>query len=150
MMRGRPQPFKQVFRELYTPTENERGEGGVSSRRYVGHQIDARRASGLFAARNWVRYHGNGFERTFHNEKIHVFCNVEDGWGTAAEVEGATINDVRFGPVGSWRAIALDKVPPRVYSEAMRDLDLVVSVGHASGVDPQGSESAVEVRAHRG
>ncbi|WP_336642432.1 DUF5724 domain-containing protein [Microbacterium sp. MMO-113] len=147
MMRGRPQPFKQVFRELYTPTENERGEGGVSSRRYVGHQIDARRASGLFAARNWVRYHGNGFERTFHNEKIHVFCNVEDGWGTAAEVEGATINDVRFGPVGSWRAIALDKVPPRVYSEAMRDLDLVVSVGHASGVDPQGSESAVEVRA---
>ena len=146
MTRGRPQPFKQVFRELYVPTENERGEGGISSRRYVGHQIDARRSSGLFIARNWVRDYGMGFERTFHNEKIHVFCNVEEGWGTAAEVEDATIDDVRFGPVGSWRAIPLEEVPPRVYSETMRDLDLVVSVGHSSGVDPQTSESTVEVR----
>ncbi|WP_311242968.1 DUF4132 domain-containing protein [Microbacterium sp. WCS2018Hpa-23] len=146
MTRGRPQPFKQVFRELYVPTENERGEGGMSSRRYVGHQIDARRASGLFTARNWVRDFGQGFERTFHNERIHVFCNVEGGWGTAGEVEDAAIDDVRFGPVGSWRAIPLEQVPPRVYSEAMRDLDLVVSVGHSSGVDPQTSESTVEVR----
>ncbi|WP_341935141.1 DUF5724 domain-containing protein [Microbacterium sp. LWO14-1.2] len=146
MMRGRPQPFKQVFRELYTPTENERGEGGVSSRRYVGHQIDARRASGLFTARNWVRDYGRGFERTFHNERIHVFCNVEDAWGTAGEVEDATIDDVRFGPVGSWNAIGLEEVPPRVYSETMRDLDLVVSVAHSSGVDPQTSESTVEMR----
>ncbi|MFJ4224420.1 DUF5724 domain-containing protein [Microbacterium sp. NPDC089695] len=146
MTRGRPQPFKQVFRELYVPTENERGEGGISSRRYVGHQVAARRASGLFIARNWVREYGRGFERTFHNEKIHVFCNVEEGWGTAAEVEDATIDDVRFGVVGSWRAIPLEEVPPRVYSETMRDLDLVVSVGHSSGVDPQSSESTVEVR----
>lgn len=146
MTRGRPQPFKQVFRELYVPTENERGEGGISSRRYVGHQIDARRASGLFIARNWVRDYGRGYERTFHNERIHVFCNVEDGWGTAGEVEDATIDDVRFGPVGSWRAMPLEEVPPRVYSETMRDLDLVVSVGHSSGVDPQTSESTVEMR----
>jgi len=29
-------------------------------------------------------------------------------------------------------------VPPRLFSEVMRDLDLVVSVAHAGGVDPQG------------
>ncbi len=146
MTRGRPQPFKQVFRELYVPTENEKGEGGVSSRRYAGHQIDARRASGLFTARGWVRDYGIGYERTFHNEKIHVFCNVDDGWDTAAGVEDAAVGDVRFGRAGSHRAILLDEVPPRVYSETMRDLDLVVSVAHSSGVDPQSSESTIEVR----
>ncbi|WP_223586866.1 DUF5724 domain-containing protein [Microbacterium sp. OVT16B] len=146
MTRGRPQPFKQVFRELYVPTENEKGEGGVSSRRYAGHQIDARRASGLFTARGWLRDYGIGYERTFHNEKIHVFCNVDDGWDTAAGAEDATVSDVRFGPAGSHRAIPLDDVPPRVYSETMRDLDLVVSVAHSSGVDPQSSESTIEAR----
>lgn len=34
-----------------------------------------------------------------------------------------------------------------VFSEAMRDLDLVVSVAHAGGVDPEATASTVEMRA---
>lgn len=146
MTRGRPQPFKQLFRELYVLNENEQAEQGISSRRYVGHQLDSRRAAGLFAARGWVRDHGFGYERTFHNERIIAFCNTSGGWGTAAEVEEAVTDDVRFGHVGSQRAIPLSEVPPRVFSETMRDLDLVVSVAHVSGVDPQSSESSIELR----
>lgn len=146
MTRGRPQPFKQLFRELYVLNENEQTEQGISSRRYVGHQLDSRRAAGLFAARGWVREHGFGYERTFHNERIIAFCNTSGGWGTAGEVEEAVTDDVRFGRVGSHVAIPLSDVPPRVFSETMRDLDLVVSVGHVSGVDPQTSESSIELR----
>lgn len=146
MTRGRPQPFKQLFRELYVLNENEQVEQGISSRRYVGHQLDSRRAAGLFAARGWVRDYGFGYERTFHNERIIAFCNTSGGWGTAAEVEEAVTDDVRFGHVGSHRAIPLSEVPPRVFSETMRDLDLVVSVAHVSGVDPQASESSIELR----
>ncbi|NKB18060.1 MAG: hypothetical protein HC770_08250 [Pseudanabaena sp. CRU_2_10] len=35
---------------------------------------------------------------------------------------------------------------PRVFSEVMRDLDLVVSVAHQGGVDPEASASTVEMR----
>lgn len=62
-------------------------------------------------------------------------------------MEDATISDVTFHSAGSWQPLPLDEVPGRVFSEVMRDLDLVVSVAHASGVDPEASESSVEMRA---
>jgi hypothetical protein len=40
----------------------------------------------------------------------------------------------------------LTAVPPRIFSEVMRDLDLVVSVAHRGGVDPEASASTVEMR----
>ena len=36
--------------------------------------------------------------------------------------------------------------PPRLFSEVMRDLDLVASVAHAGGVDPEASASKMEMR----
>jgi hypothetical protein len=41
----------------------------------------------------------------------------------------------------------LGVVPPVVFSETMRDVDLVVSVAHAGGVDPEATASTVEMRA---
>ncbi|MGR2751902.1 DUF5724 domain-containing protein [Agromyces arachidis] len=146
MSTGVRQPFKQAFRELYTPSAGERDEAGTSSRRYAGHQLDARRAGGIFASRGWISDFQAGFSRTFHREKLTVWCRVSTGWGTPAEVEDATVDDVTFHPAGDWLPMKLDDVPPRVFSEAMRDLDLVVSVAHASGIDPEASESSVEMR----
>jgi hypothetical protein len=40
----------------------------------------------------------------------------------------------------------LAEVPPRVFSEVMRDCDLVVSVAHVGGVDPEASASTVQMR----
>ena len=42
--------------------------------------------------------------------------------------------------------MGLDEVPPRLFSEVMRDLDLVVSVAHRGGVDPEASHSTIEMR----
>jgi hypothetical protein len=41
----------------------------------------------------------------------------------------------------------LDSILPVVLSEAMRDLDLVVSVAHAGGADPGATASTTEMRA---
>ena len=38
-------------------------------------------------------------------------------------------------------------MPRVVFSEAMRDLDLVVSVAHAGGVDPEATASTTQMRA---
>jgi hypothetical protein len=40
----------------------------------------------------------------------------------------------------------LKDVPPRVFSEVMRDVDLMVSVAHRGEVDPEASASTVELR----
>jgi hypothetical protein len=147
MTAGRTQPFKQLFRELYTLNANERDERGVSSRRYAGHQVEARRAGGIFTSRGWVADFEQGFSRTWHRHKLTAWCHLVDGWGSPTEVEDATIDQVTFHPAGAWQPLPLADVPPRVFSETMRDLDLVVSVAHSSGVDPEASESSVEVRA---
>lgn len=71
----------------------------------------------------------------------------EDYFLTPADVEGLTIASVLFHTRDGWKPIPLADVPPRVFSEAMRDVDLVVSVAHRGGVDPEASESTVEMRA---
>jgi hypothetical protein len=67
------------------------------------------------------------------------------GW-TPAQVEGLTLDGVSFRRVGEQKPMPLAEVPPRLFSEAMRDGDLVVSVAHAGGVDPEASASTTQMR----
>jgi hypothetical protein len=146
MVGERRQPFKQLFRELYTLNASERDESGVSSRRFAGHQVEGRQAGGIFTSRGWVADFEQGFSRTFHQQKTTAWCHLVNGWGSPTEVEDATIDDVTFHPAGKWQPLPLSDVAPRVFSETMRGLDLVVSVAHASGVDPETSESSIAMR----
>jgi hypothetical protein len=134
-----------VFRELYTVTAAEVDEHDRSSR-YAGHQVQSRQAAALFRARGWVADFEVGFTKTFHREKLTVWCSVLNGWGSPTEVEDATVETVTFHRAGDYRDLPLTEVPKRLFSEVMRDLDLVVSVAHSGGVDPESSASTVEMR----
>lgn len=139
----RKQPFRQVFRELYVPVPDE----GPESTRYAGQQVQVRRAHALLRGRGWVfDWESAGFGRTFHRQGWTAWCTGEDlhpGTG----IEDGTVGTVHFARAGSWEPVPLAEVPGRLFSEVMRDLDLVVSVAHASGVDPEASMSTVESRA---
>ena len=139
------QPFKQVFRELYIPTKAELDDGDVS-RRYAGHQLQPRKALALLGGRGWVSHPEEGIRRTFHDADLTVALGFLDGWGSPVEVEAPTLEEVRFYPRGEWKPIQIADVPTRLFSEAMRDLDLVVSVAHAGGVDPEATASTIEMR----
>ena len=141
----RVQPFKQVFRELYVLTATEQEEG-VRSLRYAGHQVNPKQALALLASRGWVNHYEEGARRTFHEEGITAWVASLAGGFTPAEVSGLTVEEVAFYLRGDWRPMKLEDVPPRLFSEVMRDLDLVVSVAHAGGVDPEASASTVEMR----
>jgi hypothetical protein len=145
--RERIQPFKQVFRELYLLTEAER-EDATRSRRYAGHQVQSRQARALLGKRGWVSdYEDEEVRRTFHAEGLTAWVEFDYGWTTPAEVEGLTVEAVGFRRRGDWRPLKLEEVPSRLFSEVMRDVDLVVSVAHAGGVDPEATASTVEMRA---
>ncbi|HET7144577.1 MAG TPA: DUF5724 domain-containing protein, partial [Anaerolineales bacterium] len=142
----RIQPFKQVFRELYVPTSTEKDEGNLS-RRYAGQQVNPRQALALFGGRGWVVDPNEGVQKTFHDAGFSARVGFLQGIFTPAEVEGLTIEAVVFTKRGEWSALKLQDIPPRIFSEVMRDLDLVVSVAHAGGVDPESSASSIDARA---
>jgi len=141
----RVQPFKQVFRELYPITDGERGT--QRTRRYAGHQVNPRQALSLLGGRGWLVSPDEGVSRTFHDADLTARLAFEEPFFTPADIEGLTLAEVVFAKKGDWAPLPLDQIPPRVFSETMRDLDLVVSVAHSGGVDPEATASTVEMRA---
>ncbi len=143
----RIQPFKQIFRELYLLTEAER-QDDVISRRYAGQQTQARQAMALLGQRGWVAdmYEGDA-TRTFHERGLTA--TLSSLYGGMPEGDALTLDGVSFHRAGDpWgKPVPLAETPPLVFSEVMRDLDLVVSVAHRGGVDPESSASTVEMRA---
>ena len=139
----RVQPFKQIFRELYVLTKQERRDGAIS-RRYDGQQVQPSQALALFGARGWNT--NDGAFKIFYEQEVTASVLFQNGVFTPLEVEGATLAGVQFTRREDWRPIKLAEVEPRLFSEVMRDVDLVVSVAHAGGVDPEASASTVEMR----
>ncbi len=144
-LRERVQPFKQVFRELYVPTSNET-EDGTLSRRYAGHQVNPRQAVAMMGGRGWVNAPEEGLRRTYHAEGLAAYIEFNEYFTTPADVEGLTVEAVRFTRRNEWKPLKLDEIPPRLFSETMRDVDLMVSVAHMGGVDPEASASTTEMR----
>jgi hypothetical protein len=141
------QPFKQVFRELYVLTAAERETSPVS-RRYEGHQVQPRQAMALFGGRGWLTSYESGeVSRVFHRHGLVARVRFDLGLFTPAEAGLPAIDGMYFTRLGEYLAQPLGDVPPVVFSEAMRDVDLVVSVAHAGGVDPEATASTTEMRA---
>jgi hypothetical protein len=132
------QPFKQAFREIYrlTPAEEETG---VYSNRFAAHIVHYRQLYALFKERGWqanfLGHYDGGYEGTaraefgdgewracFHHEPTAD----DDGYAP----EYATTDQVRFERRDGRRRreVSLAEVPPLVFSEAMRDVDLFVGV----------------------
>lgn len=142
---GRVQPFKQVFRELYPVTESERGQ--TASTRYAGHQVNPAQAKALLTGRGWLWTMEEGVSKTFHTAGLTASMDCVMPWFTPLEMEGLTLAQVIFRERQSGKPLRCDDVPPRLFSEVMRDLDLVVSVAHLGGVDPEATASTVAMRA---
>lgn len=141
----RVQPFKQVFRELYVPTEQELSDA-TFSRRYAGWQVNPRQALALLGSRGWITAPEEGVFKTFHDTQLVAWIEFMEGFYTPADVEGLTLEKVRFAKRGADEALNLAEVPPRLFSEVMRDVDLIVSVAHRGEVDPEASAGTVELR----
>ncbi|MGD9791367.1 MAG: DUF5724 domain-containing protein [Phycisphaerales bacterium] len=147
----RVQPFKQVFREVYVPTQTELGKPKDPStsfvNRYAGQQVQPRQALALFGSRGWVARPEEGVQRTFHHERLTVRLEFEETFFTPAEIDGLTLAGLSFSNASTHESIPIKNIPARLFSEIMRDIDLVVSVAHRGEVDPEASHSTVEMRA---
>jgi hypothetical protein len=140
----RVQPFKQVFRELYTLRDVERDKDELT--RYAGHQVRPSKALAILQKRGWIARHEEGVSKTNHALGITARLTVEFVGFSPADIEGVPLEGLVFTKVKEYGAIPLKDIPPLFFSETVRDLDLVVGVASMVGVDPEASESTVEMR----
>ncbi|MBQ6617163.1 MAG: DUF4132 domain-containing protein [Thermoguttaceae bacterium] len=138
------QPFKQAFRELYVLDKDEKLDG-VRSRRYEGYQFMAKKGAGVMKNRGWTIDYYDGLIKRYRKEGLVAMVNSDCCWFTPADIEPPVLETIEFC-TESGRPVRLEDVPPRLFSETMRDVDLLVSVAHASGVGPEASHSTVEMR----
>jgi hypothetical protein len=151
-MRGITQPFKQAHREIYLLTDAERTTETYSNR-FAAHVLRQHQFKALCDQRGW-RYHLMG-DWDSHNTPTRVLSER----GIAAEfwVDGAngaelgqsgvytliTTDQVRF-PALDGRPMPLARVPPLLFSELMRDVDLFVGVASV-GNDPNWADGGPQM-----
>ena len=139
------QPFKQLFRELYLVTEDEKQKS--TTNRFDGYQVQPNKAITLLKSRGWkIGYYEPIRKISYHYNTVTVIDFVYD-YLTAAEVEAPTLQEVTFIERLTHKPILLQNVSAVHFSEVLRDIDLVVSVAHVGEVDPEASHSTTEMRA---
>ena len=138
------QPFKQVFRELYVKTVDEKGRD--KSLRYAGHQVQPSKTVALLKTRRWIIDGQEGLEKVYYKENIIAKIFALADWFSPADIEAPTLEEVQFFDRKTFKPILIDEVPDLIFTEVMRDIDLVVSVAHVGDVDPEASHSTIEMR----
>lgn len=161
---GITQPFKQAHREVYLLTDAERGTGGYSNR-FAAHILRQHQFQSLAAVRGWTSklrlavddvyppavrelpqwglraefwIEGAGDEITDSGSYLHLATDQvrfypQDEAANSAHASGGGYRHPAGGapPEG----LPLDRVPPLVLSEILRDVDLFVGVASV-GNDP--------------
>ena len=143
--RGIKQPFKQVFRELYLPNEDELASG-IVSRRYAGHQVQPKKTVALLKTRAWTVNYEEGLQKVYYKENIIAKIYALADWFSPSDVESPTLETVQFLDRHTYKSLEIKAIPQIIFSEIMRDVDLVVSVAHVGGVDPEASLSTIDMR----
>ena len=142
------QPFKQVFRELYVPTAEEAELS--ESRRYSGYQIQVKQAAAALRSRGWTASYEDGLQKVFLAQGVCVSLYAQADWFSPSDVEAPAIEYVCFSRtryVPDAPSLHIADLDPVLYSEVMRDVDMVVSIAFVGGVDPETGQSTKELRA---
>ena len=126
------QPFQQAFRSHYPLTPVELENGFVSAR-FADRIIDTGRATALFTNREWVlpQEEGGAVSKGFPSLGLTAVWELTDVGHHLTETTSVGTSGISFITGTNWYRddrVALDQVPATVFSEVMRDADLVVSV----------------------
>ncbi|MGE3831474.1 MAG: DUF4132 domain-containing protein [Parvibaculaceae bacterium] len=129
------QPFKQAFREIYRVTDAELATE-VYSNRFAAHILKQHQLSALCQQRNW-RYSLQGGFDGYNTPTVDLPGGLSAQFfveGIDAEISHAGLylyvatDQVRFAETGNPEPMPQAQVPPVIFSEIMRDVDLFVSV----------------------
>jgi hypothetical protein len=153
------QPFKQAHREIYPLTDAERVSGD-HSRRFAGHYIRQHQLNALARARGWTFSLHSNFQGSISDDPVRLDLphlgvraefevNMEEDeyeiprYLITSQVRFARTDTARDRWGNGMQFHPLEQIPPLVFSEVMRDIDLFVGVT-SLGADPNGYNGAEE------
>lgn len=151
------QPFKQAHREIYLLTDAERATATYSNR-FAAHIIRQHQLSALCQQRGW-RYRLQGdfdssnapsLELPEHNLCAEFWADPIEDHRELSEsfiYMYLTTDQVRFSRPDSYEPLPLAEIPPKVFSEVMRDVDLFVGVTSV-GNDPEWADGGPDGNYH--
>lgn len=150
------QPFKQAHREVYLITPAEQ-QTRTYSNRFAAHVLKQHQFSALCHERGWkYTLQGNWDSHNIPSIALPELDLKMEFWVDAMgnDLTGQTgvflyisTDQVRFYRLGQQEPMRIDEVPPIVFSEMMRDVDLFVGVCSV-GNDPNWNDAGPE--GHRG
>ncbi|MGL4523884.1 MAG: DUF5724 domain-containing protein, partial [Bacilli bacterium] len=139
------QPFKQVLREYY-PLFGDEVLGVVRSERYAGYEVGVARSKALLSECGWYQYHYNEWQKTYYKHHIVAIVETESDPYYYGVENYCKVKGIQFFCTLHSKPLYMDEVPATVFSETMRDIDLVVSVAHTGAIDVEASLSTVKMR----
>lgn len=149
------QPFKQAYREIYLLTDAEQVTQ-VYSNRFAAHILRQRQFRVLAKTRGWktgLLGPWDGGDNQQATRDLRRWNLQAEFWlnGAGDQVETGyqyiATDQVRFHRTGEREPLPLADVPPLVFSELLRDVDLFVGVTSV-GNDPNWSDRGTEHRFH--
>lgn len=140
------QPFKQVFRELYIVTPAEE-DTKTYSNRFAGHVVKADVTSRLLQGRDWRQVSSDVPEvyKPFPEAKLRAEIEFPDARHYLSGSEHIIIDQIKF--TREYEAVPLTSIPPLIFSEVMRDVDLIAAVAHTEENDKAWSRESYLRRA---
>lgn len=147
------QPLKQAFREVYLLTDAELNTKSYSNR-MAAHILRQHQFNSLAKARGWRYALMGAFDNGIDNDKASLTLpesNLRaEYWISEVNADGAmndtgiwnyvSTDQVRFISTTTNETVDLVDIPPLVFSEVMRDVDLFVGVASV-GNDPTWQDS---------
>jgi hypothetical protein len=155
-----PQPVRQAFREVYALTTADLHARDYSTQ-LAGHVFRQKEARTLMKGRGWTAVPASAWDdgvarRDFAAAGLRAelyFDPASDDVSTAGLYDYLVSGQVRFRALTSGAAVPLAQVPPLVFTEAMRDADLVIGATSIGGdpdwLDRGGSRRFGSVYWHR-
>jgi hypothetical protein len=147
------QPFKQAYREVYILTDAER-RTEIYSNRFAAHILRQHQFQALCDARGWTyKLMGNFDSQNVPTRKLPRQRMYVEFWVEAAQPDTSgsgiflyiSTDQVRFYRQNEPEPMRLEDVPPLVFSELMRDVDLFVGVASV-GNDPNWRDAGPDGR----
>ena len=100
----------------------------------------------MLKTRRWVVDSEEGLQKVYYKQNIIAKIYALADWFSPADIEAPTLEFVEFFDRKTFKKMMIDDVPDLIFTEVMRDVDLVVSVAHVGGVDVEASHSTIEMR----
>jgi hypothetical protein len=138
-----PQPVRQAFREVHVLTTADLHAPDHSTR-LAGHVFRQKEARALMKGRGWTAVPASAWDdgvarREFTAAGLRAelyFDPASDDVSDSGLYDYVVSGQVRFCALNSGVAVPLAEVPPLVFTEAMRDADLVLRAT-SIGADPE-------------